>query len=70
MLGRHYAPGGTLRIVDDLDGLELDVGAGLVGTIGFGEAPASSAHHLSLPRDPGEYARLLYAALHTLDELG
>lgn len=69
LVGRHYAPSGELRVVERLDDLDLGA-AGPVGTIGFAAAPAGVDHHLSLPAEPREYGRLLYAALHTLDELG
>jgi L-threonylcarbamoyladenylate synthase len=65
---RHYAPRGSLQVVERVgDALE---GARPVGVIGFGDALPGADHHLRMPEDPREYGRLLYAALHTLDELG
>jgi L-threonylcarbamoyladenylate synthase len=46
------------------------VGPRPLGVIGFSEALPGVDHHLRMPEDPREYGRLLYAALHTLDELG
>jgi L-threonylcarbamoyladenylate synthase len=65
---RHYAPRGELQIVARVG----DALAGLrpLGVIGFGDAAPGVDHHLRMPAEPREYARLLYAALHTLDELG
>jgi L-threonylcarbamoyladenylate synthase len=67
-LDRHYAPRGSLRVVARLD--EALEGPRPLGTIGFRDARPGVDHHLSMPNDPREYGRLLYAALHTLDELG
>jgi L-threonylcarbamoyladenylate synthase len=65
---RHYAPRGVLQVVARVG----DAVAGLrpLGVIGFGDALPGVDHHLRMPEDPREYGRLLYAALHTLDELG
>jgi L-threonylcarbamoyladenylate synthase len=74
LVGRHYAPSGELRIVTaaQLEGAVFGTGlTGLIGLISFAdEPPAGVDHHLSMPANPGEYGRLLYAALHTLDALG
>ena len=69
---RHYAPGGELRLCSRAALLALDprAGPGPVGSIGFAPAPPGPEYVLVLPDDPHEYARLLYAALHSLDELG
>lgn len=71
---RHYAPRGILTIVarsDLADALaDLDRGAGPIGSITIGAAPLGVDHAIELPSDPSDYARLLYASLHTLDELG
>jgi L-threonylcarbamoyladenylate synthase len=77
---RHYAPAASVRMLARAElerfdratsstGFDGDA-AGLVGSISFAPAPSSSDHALVLPADPAEYARLLYAALHTLDALG
>jgi L-threonylcarbamoyladenylate synthase len=71
LVGRHYAPAGELRVVEAAQLEGALGGSGRVGLISFGEAPPPGVdHHMSMPADPREYARLLYAALHTLDELG
>jgi len=67
---RHYAPRGELRIVARRELLASVDGVGPVGSISFAPAPSGIDHPLVLPSDPAGYARLLYASLHTLDELG
>jgi len=67
---RHYAPRGELRIHPRAELVAAIPGPGPVGTISFEPAPAGVDHALLLPADPAGYARLLFAALHTLDELG
>jgi L-threonylcarbamoyladenylate synthase len=66
---RHYAPRGLLRVLARAELEAAVAGVGPVGSIGF-DAPAGVDHALVLPSDPHEYARLLFASLHTLDELG
>lgn len=76
-VGRHYAPSGELERLARPELLAAlaapqpaPLGLVLLGDeLGEG-ATARAAHHLRLPADPEGYARLLYAALHTLDELG
>jgi L-threonylcarbamoyladenylate synthase len=65
---RHYAPRGSLQVVARVG--EALAGPRPLGVIGFGDALPGVDHHLRMPEDPREYGRLLYAALHTLDELG
>jgi L-threonylcarbamoyladenylate synthase len=65
---RHYAPRGVLQVVARVG--DALAGPRPLGVIGFGDALAGVDHHLQMPEDPREYGRLLYAALHTLDELG
>jgi L-threonylcarbamoyladenylate synthase len=72
---RHYAPAASVRLLEraalERGDWELDGDpSGLVGSISFAPAPSTVDHALVLPADPAEYARLLYAALHTLDALG
>ncbi len=67
---RHYAPRGQLRIHAREQLLAAVAGPGPVGSISFAPAPVGVDHALVLPDDPRDYARLLYASLHTLDELG
>jgi L-threonylcarbamoyladenylate synthase len=65
---RHYAPRGSLQVVARVG--DALAGPRPLGVIGFGDALPRIDHHLRMPDDPREYGRLLYAALHTLDELG
>ncbi|MFO7565379.1 MAG: L-threonylcarbamoyladenylate synthase [Enhygromyxa sp.] len=67
---RHYAPQGELRIVARRELLAAGDGPRPVGSISFEPAPTGVDHALVLPREARDYARLLYASLHTLDELG
>lgn len=68
---RHYAPRGQLRVLARAELMAaIDDGPGPVGSISFEPAPSGVEHPLVLPNDPADYARLLYASLHTLDELG
>ncbi len=77
MLDRHYAPGAALYLLDPGAALSARL-SGLAGPVGLiSHVPAvfdeldglGIDHPLSLPADPEGYARTLYAALHTLDEL-
>ncbi|PRQ02604.1 L-threonylcarbamoyladenylate synthase [Enhygromyxa salina] len=71
LVGRHYAPSGELVVVKTGRLSSALSGARPLGLISFAEQPPPGVdHHLSMPADPREYGRLLYAALHTLDELG
>jgi len=74
LVGRHYAPSGAVALIERAalaSALrEARREGGPVGVIALGEVPPGADHGLSLPRDAGEYGRLIYAALHTLDELG
>jgi L-threonylcarbamoyladenylate synthase len=81
MLERHYAPRAAVRLFEpeerartaawlrDLqaggEGRGMMAGALLRDTL---DAPVD--HPLPMPADPAAYARVLYAALHTLDEQG
>lgn len=73
MSERHYAPRGRLELIDRrelearIEGSERPLGAILLEPI---ESVPGIDHLLSMPSDPRDYARLLYAAMHTLDELG
>jgi L-threonylcarbamoyladenylate synthase len=67
-IDRHYAPRASLLVVSRLD--EVLEGPRPLGVMAFGDALPGVDHHLRMPDDPREYGRLLYAALHTLDELG
>lgn len=69
LVGRHYAPRARLDVLAPSALAAALDGPRPLGMISSGDAPAGVDHHLCLPAEPGEYARLLYAALHTLDEL-
>jgi L-threonylcarbamoyladenylate synthase len=79
MGARHYAPRAPLRIVDSFAAAHAiveDVSAGgePVGVIVQGDPHGfkwpKGAMVRVLGREPGDYARLLYATLHELDEVG
>jgi L-threonylcarbamoyladenylate synthase len=80
MQERHYAPEGDLRIME-WDPLARTAAAtaavsevregGRVGALLLHPLPGVPVHHaVPMPRDPHAYARLLYATLHALDDLG
>lgn len=74
MLERHYSPAARVRIFSDPAAAEADARAAreaglVVGSIGH-DALVGAAHPLVMPADPAGYARLLYAALHSMDEAG
>ncbi len=60
MYRRHYAPRTPCHIVPQLDGV----------TPGLSFAPAITDDQIQMPLDPGEYARVLYAALAEMDAKG
>lgn len=74
LAARHYSPSGRVELLDRprliaaTSGEPRPVGAILRGAPG--PLALAQVHVLELPDEPREYARLLYAALHTLDELG
>ena len=71
-VGRHYAPRGQVELVERqalLGARQTSTRAGPTGVIALGQPVEGAEHSLCLPADASEYARLLYAALHTLDEL-
>ncbi|MFV8752345.1 L-threonylcarbamoyladenylate synthase [Nannocystaceae bacterium ST9] len=73
MAARHYSPSASVELLVRARLSErANQGPRPVGAILRGGASelAGIDHPLELPDDPREYARLLYAALHTLDELG
>ena len=69
MAGRHYAPRGRVVLVD-ADALQEAVrrhrASARVGVIGFGHGDGDTVR--VMPREPGAYARELYAALHAMDD--
>lgn len=80
MQERHYAPRGQLLLMDwdpfereriaALAREEVNAG-GQVGALLLRPLPGVPVHHpIPMPDDPVAYARLLYASLHGLDDLG
>jgi L-threonylcarbamoyladenylate synthase len=78
MIGRHYSPGARLVLIPrgSADRLAASVaefaaaGAVLGALLREMEPVSGIDHGLRMPRDPPEYARSLYSALHELDERG
>jgi L-threonylcarbamoyladenylate synthase len=71
LAARHYSPDASVELVERSRlSMRASMGVGRVGAIVRGAGELGGIDHvLELPDDPREYARLLYAALHTLDEL-
>ncbi len=72
LAARHYSPTAILELVERTDMAErASVGPRPIGALLCGPGEIAGVDHLlELPDEPREYARLLYAALHTFDELG
>lgn len=77
VLGKHYAPGGRVLLFESGqgEGAVLDARGAMergvrVGTIVFAPLALRGVHQHIMPRNPGEYARQLYATLHRLDDAG
>lgn len=77
MMDRHYAPRAEVRLFGqgrrDSAAAEAEgaVAAGaVVGALLLESLDAPVQHPFPMPPDPAGYARLLYAALHALDEAG
>jgi L-threonylcarbamoyladenylate synthase len=79
MEARHYAPRAKLLLADTWEEARR-IAYGLAGTgarVGLvthekrtTSVPEKQVLHRSLPRDPAQYARLLYRTLHDLDDAG
>ncbi|GIV95440.1 MAG: threonylcarbamoyl-AMP synthase [Herpetosiphonaceae bacterium] len=77
MLDRHYAPRAELRLfapdrrkeAASLAARAVEEGQ-IVGALLLSALDAPIQHAIPMPHDPSAYARLLYAALHSLDDLG
>jgi L-threonylcarbamoyladenylate synthase len=79
MEARHYAPRARLLLADTWEEARR-IAYGLAGTgarVGLvthekrtTSLPESSVMLRAMPRDPAQYARLLYRTLHDLDDLG
>ena len=73
MHDRHYAPRARLVLCTAPEASALASEAGrnrLIGALPIGSAPWPAKHVIRMPNDPVMYASRLYAALHSLDELG
>lgn len=80
MQERHYAPGAELRLMEWDPAARTAAAAaatsevregGRVGALLLHPLPGVPVHHpVPMPPDPAAYARLLYATLHALDDLG
>ncbi len=62
--GKHYAPNAKLALISAAEEPPSEVGALLL------RAAPRGKWHFSMPSDPAEYAKQLYATLHTLDRAG
>jgi L-threonylcarbamoyladenylate synthase len=76
MLNRHYAPRAALKLYrrhETAQALRLARQAGeerrVVGALLLSSFDAPVTHPIAMPAEPRAYARLLYAALHSLDAL-
>jgi L-threonylcarbamoyladenylate synthase len=69
---RHYAPRGTLLLVNpaEVEREAARAGAMPVGALVLSDLLWPVQHPIRMPSDPAAYASRLYAALHTLDDLG
>ncbi len=77
MLHRHYAPRGELHIFapQHRDGAALLARQAVeaqrtVGALLLSPLDAPIQHPIVMPDEPAAYARMLYAGLHSLDDLG
>lgn len=69
MMDKHYAPRARVRLVPSAavnESLGTLRHAGRVGALAFGPVDADVPR--VLPREPAVYARMLYAALHEMDD--
>jgi L-threonylcarbamoyladenylate synthase len=69
MAARHYSPDASVELVERSN-MSSTKGSRVGAILRGAGQPSGIDHVLELPEDPREYARLIYAALHTLDELG
>lgn len=77
MLDRHYAPQAALKLFASDEkqraahlARQAVEERRLVGGLLISSLEASVQHPIAMPSEPRAYARLLYAALHSLDDLG
>jgi L-threonylcarbamoyladenylate synthase len=69
MMDKHYAPRARVRLVPSVamnESLVTLRNGGRVGALAF--APVDADVPRVLPREPAAYARMLYAALHDMDD--
>lgn len=75
MVARHYSPDAELVVYADPEtaraaGARAREAGGRIGAVVIRRAPPDADEIVALPSDSRGYARLFYAALHTLDEAG
>jgi L-threonylcarbamoyladenylate synthase len=75
MVARHYSPDAELVVYGDPEtaraaGARAREAGARIGAVVFRRAPPDADEVVALPSDSRGYARLFYAALHTLDEAG
>jgi L-threonylcarbamoyladenylate synthase len=75
MVARHYSPDAELVVYGDPEtaraaGARVRKAGGRIGAVVVRRAPPDADEVVALPSDSRGYARLFYAALHTLDEAG
>jgi L-threonylcarbamoyladenylate synthase len=77
MIDRHYAPQAVLYLFNVamrntiMKRIVTEVAIGRqIGALLFNPLSAPIQHAMMMPAEPTAYARLLYAALHSLDDLG
>ena len=77
LLGRHYAPRGAVRLFDTTEADTIAAEArrlvatgSRIGAMVFTSLEVPAVREFAMPTSAGDYARLLYATLHTLDHAG
>jgi L-threonylcarbamoyladenylate synthase len=75
MVDRHYAPAARLLVFDDAGAArelaaEARADGRRIGALIMHALGDVADEVIALPADPGGYARLFYASLHTLDDAG
>ena len=69
---RHYAPQAPLRVVNpsEVEREAARAGGMPIGALVLSDLVWPVQHPVRMPNDPASYASRLYAALHSLDDLG
>ena len=77
LLGKHYAPRGAVRLFDTMEAdaiaaeaRRLLTNGSRIGAMVFTSLGVPGVQEFAMPASAGDYARLLYATLHTLDQAG